>query len=90
MVTLNMLPPPTLDFTIPSIHDDLALQCRVYHPRVLNPDSATAICDWRKKCAIVAHPYAPLGGCMDDPVVDIVASTILKQGFIVGTFNFRY
>jgi hypothetical protein len=38
----------------------------------------------------VAHPYAPLGGCYDDPIVDIVASTILKQGFIVGTFNFRH
>jgi hypothetical protein len=33
--------------------------------------------------------YAVLGGCYDDPVVDIVSSTILKQGFIVGTFNFR-
>lgn len=84
-----MLPPPRFDFAIPSIHDDLILQCRVYHPQALEPLSASSIIDWRKKCAIVAHPYAPLGGCMDDPVVDVVASTILKQGFIVGTFNFR-
>lgn len=84
-----MLPSPTINFTIPSIHDDLILQCRVYHPRAFDPASPSGIVDWRKKCAIVAHPYAPLGGCMDDPVVDIVASTILKQGFIVGTFNFR-
>lgn len=27
---------------------------------------------------------------MDDPVVDIVASAILGQGFVVGLFNFRY
>jgi hypothetical protein len=46
--------------------------------------------EWRKRVAIVAHPYAPLGGCYDDPVVSTVAATILKQGFIVGTFNFRY
>ncbi|RAL62963.1 hypothetical protein DID88_004051 [Monilinia fructigena] len=39
--------------------------------------------------AIVAHPYAPLGGSYDDGVVDLVASTILKEGFVVGTFNFR-
>ncbi|TDZ19089.1 hypothetical protein Cob_v008008 [Colletotrichum orbiculare MAFF 240422] len=37
----------------------------------------------------MAHPYAPLGGCYDDPVVGIVAAELLKQGFVVGTFNFR-
>lgn len=74
---------PTLTFTIPSIHDDIVLDCRIYHP-----DNLSA--KWQKKVAIVAHPYAPLGGCYDDPVVDIVASSILKQGFVVGTFNFRY
>jgi hypothetical protein len=40
--------------------------------------------------AIVAHPYAPMGGCYDDPVVGRIASTMLDDGFIVGTFNFRY
>jgi alpha/beta superfamily hydrolase len=40
--------------------------------------------------AIVAHPYAPLGGSYDDAVVDMAASIILKQDFVVGTFNFRY
>ena len=34
--------------------------------------------------------YAPFGGCYDDWVVTITAAEILKQGFVVGTFNFRY
>ncbi|KAI9650454.1 hypothetical protein NHQ30_000469 [Ciborinia camelliae] len=84
-----MLPPPTLSFTIPSIHDCLSLECRIYHPRCLMPTSVAQVLPWRKKAAIVAHPYAPLGGSYDDAVVDLVASTILKEGFVVGTFNFR-
>ncbi|KAG0645481.1 hypothetical protein D0Z07_8459 [Hyphodiscus hymeniophilus] len=84
-----MLPPPTLSFTIPSIYDDLVLCCRVYHPICLVPTKISQIQEWRKRAAIVAHPYAPLGGCYDDPIVETVASTILKQGYIVGTFNFR-
>ena len=85
-----MLPPPTLSFTIPSVQDDTVLQCRVYHPSCLAPTSVSQITGWKKKAAIVAHPYAPLGGCMDDPVLDVIAATILKQGWIVGTFNFRF
>jgi hypothetical protein len=77
-------------FTIPSVYDDLAIHCRIYHPTCLAPTTVTGIVEWNKRAAIVAHPYAPLGGCYDDPVVDVVASTILKEGFIVGTFNFRY
>lgn len=84
-----MLPPPTLSFTIPSIQDDTVLQCRVYHPSCLAPASVSQITDWKKKAAIVAHPYAPLGGCYDDPVVNAIAATILKQGWVVATFNFR-
>jgi hypothetical protein len=83
------LPLPTLSFTIPSIHDDTVLQCRVYHPACLSPTRLSQITTWNKKAAIVAHPYAVLGGCYDDPVVDLVSSTILEQGFLVGTFNFR-
>ena len=44
---------------------------------------------WRKKAAVVAHPYAPLGGCYDDPVVSEVVGVLLGEGWIVGTFNFR-
>lgn len=84
-----MLPPPTLSFTIPSIHDNSSLDCRIYHPPCLVPTSLSQAIPWRKRVAIVAHPYAPLGGSYDDPVVDLVASTILKEGFVVGTFNFR-
>ncbi|ESZ99210.1 hypothetical protein SBOR_0417 [Sclerotinia borealis F-4128] len=84
-----MLPPPTLSFTIPSIHDGSSLECRIYHPTCLAPTSISQVLPWRKKAAIVAHPYAPLGGSYDDAVVDLIASSILKEGFVVGTFNFR-
>lgn len=44
----------------------------------------------RKKAAIIAHPYAPLGGSCDDYIVQQTAGILLKQGFVVGLFNFRY
>ncbi|CAG8949701.1 hypothetical protein HYFRA_00004019 [Hymenoscyphus fraxineus] len=84
-----LLPPPTLSFTIPSIHDDLILDCRVYHPICLAPTKISQVEEWHKKAAIIAHPYAPLGGSYDDPIVERLAAIILKQGFCVGTFNFR-
>ncbi|PQE32524.1 acid phosphatase protein [Rutstroemia sp. NJR-2017a WRK4] len=84
-----MLPSPTLSFTIPSIHDGTVLECRVYHPACLIPASLLQATSWRKRVAIVAHPYAPLGGSYDDAVVHLAASIILKQDFVVGTFNFR-
>lgn len=80
------LPKPGYSFTIPSVHDDIKLDCRLYHPKQhsdSNPLHAT-------KAAIVAHPYAPLGGCYDDPVVSYMGKTLLDAGYIVGTFNFRY
>lgn len=83
-----MLPPPALAFTIPSIHDDSTLlDCRIHHPASLasNPHAPP----WRKHAAIVAHPYATLGGSYDDAVVETVAATLLRQGYLVGTFNFR-
>ncbi|KAK5659195.1 hypothetical protein OQA88_1286 [Cercophora sp. LCS_1] len=83
----SMLPEPTLTFTLPSLHDALPLDCRVYHPHSLSASPRAP--PWRKHAAIVAHPYAPLGGCYDDPVVDIVAGNLLRLGFLVGTFNFR-
>jgi hypothetical protein len=83
-----MLPQPTI-LTIPSIHDDTVLDCRIYIPPNLLVSLLSEKTVWRKKSAIVAHPYAPLGGCYDDPMVDMVASALLDQGFFVGTFNFR-
>ncbi len=83
-----MLPAPTLSFTLPSLHGDgINLDCRVYHPQSL--DAAPKSPPWRKHAAVVAHPYAPLGGSFDDGIVDMVASSLLKLGFLVSTFNFR-
>lgn len=82
-----MLPDPALSFTIPSIHDDATLECRIYHPQPLaaNPRAPP----WRRHAAVVAHPYAPMGGSYDDAVVGAVSAALLRQGFLVGTFNFR-
>jgi hypothetical protein len=85
-----MLPPPTISFTIPSIHDNVMLNCQIYHPICLAPTLISHLSEWRRKAAIVAHPYAPLGGCYDDPVVQTLAAEILKHDFIVATFNFRW
>lgn len=84
-----MLPEPTLTFTIPSIQDNVLLDCRVYHPTSLTPTAKSHCTEWNRKAAIVAHPYAPLGGSYDDPIVEIIASLLLKENFVVGTFNFR-
>lgn len=85
------LPDPSFKFTIPSVHDDTAISCRVYHaPTTLdNGGDGSGTAPTAKKGAIVAHPYAPLGGCYDDAVVTSLAAEMLKEGFIVGTFNFR-
>lgn len=86
-------PEPFYSFTIPSIHDDTALDCRVYHPDSLSG----SLCDgrdlekhWRPRGIVMAHPYATMGGSYDDRVVGIVVEDLLKAGWIVGTFNFRY
>jgi hypothetical protein len=75
-------------FSIPSIHDGSKLECRIYLPRGFkNIESAAS---WPNRGAILAHPYAPLGGSFDDPVVSFVGGELLDAGCIVGTFNFRY
>ncbi|RYC63346.1 hypothetical protein CHU98_g2862 [Xylaria longipes] len=83
-----MLPRPCLSFTLPSIHDNTQLDCRVYHPSCLR-DPSHSHTPWPGHAAVVAHPYAPLGGCFDDPIVDLAAGTLLQLGFLVATFNFR-
>lgn len=80
------LPKPEYSFTLPSINDDTTLDCRLYHPNQ-HPESDLL---HATKAAIIAHPYAPLGGCYDDPVVASIGKVLLKAGYIVGTFNFRY
>jgi hypothetical protein len=78
---------PTFTFTLPSIHDGIALDCRVYHPASLSVSPGAP--SWDKHAAIVAHPYAPLGGNQDDNIVGVAASTLLRLGYLVCTFNFR-
>ncbi|ROT36303.1 hypothetical protein SODALDRAFT_299062 [Sodiomyces alkalinus F11] len=82
-----MLPEPTLRFTLPSVHDDTIIDCRVYHPHALTAFYHGP--SWKRHAAIVAHPYAPLGGSYDDPIVNVVGEILLRAGFVVGTFNFR-
>ncbi|EGD94202.1 hypothetical protein TESG_01724 [Trichophyton tonsurans CBS 112818] len=81
------LPKPTHQFKIPSVYDDALLQCRIYHPDYAKGIDQNTI--YERKGAMIAHPYAPLGGCYDDPVVAVVASELLQAGYVVGTFNLR-
>ena len=83
------LPSPAFSFSIPSIHDSAKLECRVYLPLRFE-NSIQSVPAAPVRGAIVAHPYAPLGGCYDDPVVNFVGDELLQAGYVVGTFNFRY
>jgi hypothetical protein len=83
-----MLPAPTTTLTLPSIRDDTALECRIYHPN-FSQTPAVGEAKWQRRGAIIAHPYAPLGGCYDNPVVHSIGEVVLKMGFVLGTFNFR-
>lgn len=90
----SALPPPTISFTIPSVHDTTVLSCRVYHPDSLSVPALSwrggdSEGEWRGQVAVFAHPYAPLGGSADDGIVDVVAGTLVRRGYLVGTFNFR-
>ncbi|PFH62680.1 hypothetical protein XA68_12551 [Ophiocordyceps unilateralis] len=79
-------PQPTVCLTIPSLYDGTTLDCRLYHPVVFDMKGSSS---WRGNAAVVAHPYAPMGGCYDDAVVETVVAQLLESGFLVGTFNFR-
>ncbi|KAG5929885.1 hypothetical protein E4U42_004077 [Claviceps africana] len=83
-----MVREPALRFTIPSLHDGLSLDCRIYHPASLAAINVRAA-SWKKQAAVVAHPYGPMGGCYDDGVLGSVAARLLGAGYLVGTFNFR-
>lgn len=78
-------PIPTFSFTIPSIIHHSTLECRIYTPTF---EIAIGV-GWGTKAAILAHPYAPLGGCYDDPVILCLVEEMLKREVVVGTFNFR-
>lgn len=79
------LPDPSASFTIPSVHDEIELDCRVYYPRY--HEHCTHF--FGRAFAILAHPYASLGGTYDDPVLSLVGSTLLQSGITLGVFNFR-
>lgn len=82
------LPSASFSFFLPSIYDGNKLECRIHLPPApQNIESATS---WPNRGAIVAHPYATLGGSHNDPVVSFIGSELLQAGCIVGTFNFRY
>jgi alpha/beta superfamily hydrolase len=73
------LPDPVVALTLPSLYDETILSIRVYHPP-----------SWRRRdAAVVAHPYAPMGGDYNNHVVGTVVACLLQAGFIVATFNFR-
>ncbi|KAK6003313.1 hypothetical protein QM012_001158 [Aureobasidium pullulans] len=78
---------PAYCFTIPSVGDGTLLDCRIYHPVSLQ--DAQSAQRYMRKAALIAHPYAPLGGSMDDAVVTMVVDQLLDLDFVVGTFNFR-
>jgi alpha/beta superfamily hydrolase len=89
---MRIPPEPHYSFTIPSIHDDTTLDCRIYLPDVFGESIEGHLekQSWRKRGIVMAHPYAPMGGSYDDRVVSIVVDELLTAGYIVGTFNFRY
>lgn len=70
--------------TVVSINDAVPLHCVICFQRSAVEKASNLL-----RCAVVAHPYAPLGGTSDDPVVALVADTLISKGFIVATFNFR-
>jgi hypothetical protein len=82
------LPKPNYSFVIPSVYDGRKLECRIFLPPVFQNIQSTT--SWHISGAIVAHPYAPLGGCYNDPVVNFISSELLHANYVVGTFNFRY
>lgn len=81
-------PKPTFQFIIPSVYDKTPLDCRIYRPCSIDPNSELR--NWGTRGAIVAHPYAALGGCYDDSVVKTVVEVLINHGYTVLTFNFRY
>ncbi|KAL7268545.1 Lipase 5 [Rhizina undulata] len=84
-------PAPSLNLHVPSLHDSLPLSTRLHLPgefHGLHPFPGAAK-PWTRKAAVVAHPYAPLGGSFDDYVVGRLVRVLLDGGFVVATFNFR-
>jgi alpha/beta superfamily hydrolase len=75
---------PLREFYIPSVHDETRLSCRIYQPERSDYEQQPVI-----KTAVVAHPYATLGGSNDDPVVLTITAELVRNGYTVLTLNFR-
>lgn len=74
------MPQPFIPLTIPSLHDETPLECRIHLPN--RPHTL-------RGAVILAHPYAPLGGSLNDPVIAHIKSLFLRRRCLVATFNFR-
>ncbi|QKX53716.1 uncharacterized protein TRUGW13939_00796 [Talaromyces rugulosus] len=74
---------PTHEFYMPSVYDGTRLSTRIYRPSESDLQQPTI------KGAIIAHPYATLGGSNDDPVVCSAAAELVRKGYVVLTLNFR-
>ncbi|ORY86314.1 Alpha/Beta hydrolase protein [Protomyces lactucae-debilis] len=68
------------DVIIPSYETSRVLQGRLYSSSA-DISSCTGV-------AVVAHPYGPLGGSHDDPVVVALAQALTQSCFLAATFNF--
>ena len=87
---------PEFSFQIKSLHDSIDLDCAIYD----NQYSREKNCHTQNRDitrnrgnirgAIIAHPYAPLGGSSHDHVVRIVRESFLQNGYVVGAFDFRF
>ncbi|KAF8471719.1 hypothetical protein BDZ91DRAFT_692653 [Kalaharituber pfeilii] len=75
-------PLPSLALRVPSIYDKTLLETRIYVPHELQSVV--------QRIAVVAHPYATLGGNFNDHVVLNTVRILLGGGWVIGTFNFRY
>ncbi|KAK6508602.1 hypothetical protein TWF506_010686 [Arthrobotrys conoides] len=76
----------TLILPIPSHHNH-TIEARVYHPTDF-PQTYGLSHLTPRKAAVIAHPYASLGGSWDDPVVLALVTLLAKRGWVVATFNF--
>ncbi|KAI9834657.1 MAG: hypothetical protein M1826_000059 [Phylliscum demangeonii] len=83
------MPSSALDFILPSIYDGKPLECRLHFPAERASGRGEEGESCAKYGAILAHPYGPLGGSYDDPVVGALTKELLREGFVVGNFNFR-
>ncbi|KAK6538616.1 hypothetical protein TWF694_010194 [Orbilia ellipsospora] len=78
---------PVLTLIVPTTSHDLNVEARVYHPSEF-PSNYGVDRTHPRKAAVVAHPYASLGGSWDDPVVLSLVSLLIRKGWVVATFNF--